>query len=86
MTSLPAQKFKLKDRGLIREGFAADVLIFDEKEVKDVSTYDKPHAYSTGFMYVLVNGVLVVEEGKHNGSRSGKTLSSSRLKETIPVL
>jgi N-acyl-D-amino-acid deacylase len=85
MTSLPAQKFGLRDRGLIREGMAADIVIFDEKEVKDISTYDKPHAYSTGFMYVLVNGIAVVEEGKHNGIRSGKALSSTQ-KENIPVL
>ena len=45
MTSLPAQKFGLKDRGLLKEGFAADIVIFDEKEVMDLSTYDKPHAY-----------------------------------------
>jgi N-acyl-D-amino-acid deacylase len=77
MTSLPAQKFKLMDRGLIHEGFAADIVIFDEKEVTDLSTYEKPHAYSAGFRFVLVNGVPVVEEGKHNGNRSGKTLSSS---------
>jgi N-acyl-D-amino-acid deacylase len=77
MTSLPAQKFKLMDRGLIHEGFAADIVIFDEKEVTDLSTYEKPHAYSAGFRFVLVNGVPVVEEGKHNGNRRGKTLSSS---------
>jgi N-acyl-D-amino-acid deacylase len=85
MTSLPAQKFGLKDRGLIRESMAADIVIFDEKVVKDVSTYDKPHAYSTGFRYVLVNGIPVLEEGKHNGVRSGKALSSSQ-KENAPIL
>lgn len=85
MTSLPAQKFRLKDRGLIQEGFAADIVIFDEKEVSDISSYEKPHAYSTGFKYVVVNGLLVLEDGKHNGTRSGKTLSFSP-KETIPVL
>ncbi len=75
MTSLPAQKFQLKDRGLLREGYAADIVIFDEKEVKDLSTYDKPHQYSTGFKYVLVNGKLTVENGKHNGTRSGQVLT-----------
>ncbi len=60
-------------------------MIFDEKEVTDISTYEKPHAYSTGFKYVVVNGLLVVEEGKHNGTRGGKTLSSYK-KETTPVL
>lgn len=77
MSSLPAQKFGLRDRGLLREGFAADIVIFDEKEVSDVSTFEKPHAYSKGFLYVLVNGKAVVEEGKHIGTRSGQTLSSS---------
>ncbi|MBK5272610.1 MAG: D-aminoacylase, partial [Bacteroidia bacterium] len=52
MTSLPAQKFQLHDRGLLREGFAADIVMFDEKEVQDLSTYEKPHAYSIGFHYV----------------------------------
>jgi N-acyl-D-amino-acid deacylase len=74
MTSLPAQKFGLKDRGLLREGMAADMLVFDEKEVTDLSTYDKPHAYSKGFHYVLVNGTVVIEEGKHTGKKPGQTL------------
>jgi N-acyl-D-amino-acid deacylase len=74
MTSLPAQKFQLKDRGLLREGYAADIVVFDADKVQDMSTYDKPHQYSTGFAYVLVNGKLTVEEGKHNGTRSGATL------------
>ena len=85
MSSLPAQKFGLRDRGLLREGFAADIVIFDEKEVSDLSTYEKPHAYSKGFQYVLVNGKLVVEEGKHNGARSGKTLAPEKL-SSQPVL
>ena len=74
MTSLPAQKFQLKNRGILREGYAADIVVFDEQKVQDLSTYDKPHQYTTGFTYVLVNGQLTVEEGKHNGTRAGKTL------------
>jgi N-acyl-D-amino-acid deacylase len=74
MTSLPAQKFQLKDRGLLREGFAADIVIFDEKEVQDHATYDRPHQYSTGFRYVIVNGQLTVDDGKHNGTRAGIVL------------
>jgi N-acyl-D-amino-acid deacylase len=74
MTSLPAQKFGLKDRGLLREGFAADIVIFDEKTVQDLSTYEKPHAYSKGFHFVLVNGVLVVDNEQHTGIRSGQSL------------
>lgn len=74
MTSLPAQKFQLSDRGLLREGYAADIVIFNESTVKDLSTFDKPHAYSTGFEYVLVNGVLTVDQSKHTGARGGKPL------------
>lgn len=74
MTSLPAQKFGLKERGLLREGFAADIVIFNEATVQDLSTYEKPHAYSKGFEYVVVNGKLVVDGGQHTGTRSGRAL------------
>ena len=74
MTSLPAQKFQLKDRGLLREGFAADIVLFNADEVKDNATYEKPHQYTTGFKYVIVNGVVTIENGKHNGIRNGQTL------------
>ncbi|MEZ4944802.1 MAG: D-aminoacylase [Cyclobacteriaceae bacterium] len=74
MTSLPAQKFKFKERGLLREGFAADVVVFSESEVMDMATFEKPHAYSKGFQYVIVNGELVIDEGKHTGMRSGTVL------------
>jgi len=74
MTSLPAQKFNLRDRGLIREGYAADILIFDAAQVKDESTFQQPHAYSKGFKYVIVNGELVVENEQHKGTRSGRVL------------
>jgi N-acyl-D-amino-acid deacylase len=74
MTSLPAQTFQLQDRGLLREGYAADIVIFDETMVKDVATYAQPHAYSKGFKYVLVNGVLTAENEKHLGVRAGKAL------------
>ncbi len=77
MTSLPAQKFHLIDRGLLRDGFAADIVVFDAATVKDLSTYDQPHQYSTGFDYVLVNGVITVDAGKHNGSRAGTVLRKS---------
>jgi N-acyl-D-amino-acid deacylase len=74
MTSLPAQKFGLKDRGLLREGFAADIVIFDPETVNDNATYNAPHQFSAGIPYVMVNGVPVIEEGRHNGSRKGKVL------------
>ena len=74
MTSLPAQKFGLKDRGLLREGYVADIIIFDENSVQDLSTFAQPHAYSRGFIYVIVNGQLVVENEHHLGTRSGMPL------------
>ncbi len=80
MTSLPALKFQLKDRGLLREGYVADIIIFDEKEVKDLSTFEKPHAYSKGFHFIIVNGVLTVENEKHLGIRAGKALFGAGVK------
>lgn len=74
MTSLAAQKFQLKDRGLIKEGMAADIVVFDLNEVTDKATFEQPHQFSTGFHYVLVNGQLAIENGKHTGIRSGATL------------
>ena len=74
MTSLPAQRFRLTDRGLLRPGYAADVVLFDEKTVSDQATYDQPHAYTTGIVWVLVNGTPVVENGKLTGQRPGQLL------------
>ncbi|HVG11757.1 MAG TPA: D-aminoacylase [Flavisolibacter sp.] len=74
MTSLAARRFGITDRGLLREGLAADILVFDENEVRDLSTFSQPHAYSKGFKYVVVNGQVVVEDEKHLGTRSGRAL------------
>jgi len=74
MTSLPAQKFHFNNRGLLREGFAADIVVFDENTVQDMSTYNKPHQYSTGFKYVLVNGKITWQGEKHTGVRNGMIL------------
>ncbi|MFT3681973.1 MAG: D-aminoacylase [Ferruginibacter sp.] len=74
MTSLPAQKFQLKNIGLLKEGMNADIAIFNEKEVTDRSSFEKPHQYSTGFKFILVNGLLTLEKGKHTGARKGKAI------------
>ena len=74
MTSLPAQKFQLKDRGLLKEGWAADIVVFDENEVKDNATFANPHQFSSGFKYILVNGQFVLKNSKHTGVRSGTAL------------
>jgi len=78
MTSLPAQKFHFTNRGLLREGFAADIVVFDERTVQDMSTYEKPHQYSTGFKYVLVNGALTWQNEKHTGARNGIVLKNGK--------
>ncbi|WP_373512479.1 amidohydrolase family protein [Persicitalea sp.] len=75
MTSLPAQKFNLRDRGLLLPGMAADIVVFDEAIVGDAAEFAKPHVYSVGFEYVLVNGEVTVDEGKHTGVRNGETLA-----------
>jgi len=78
MTSLPAQKFHFHNRGLLREGFAADIVLFDENVVKDLSTYEKPHQYSTGFKDVIVNGQITYENGQHTGVRNGTILKNGQ--------
>ena len=74
MTSLPAQTFNLRDRGQIREGFAADIVIFDEKTVGDKATYETPHQYSEGFSHIIVNGKEVFDGTKLTGTMSGQPL------------
>jgi len=77
MTSLPAQKLRLRDRGLIREGMWADITIFDPKKVVDMATYSEPHQYPIGIEYVLVNGKVVVDHGEHTGELPGRALRRS---------
>ncbi|MGH9662270.1 MAG: N-acyl-D-amino-acid deacylase family protein, partial [Bryobacteraceae bacterium] len=72
MTSLPARTFGMRDRGLVREGFWADLVLFDPDKVQDKATFTQPHQYSEGFDLVLVNGQAVVENGKVTGARSGR--------------
>jgi len=74
MTSLPATVFRMKDRGVLREGAIADVVVFDFDRVADRSTYDKPHQLSEGMVHVLVNGVLAVQRGQRTPALAGKVL------------
>ena len=82
MTSLAAQKFQLKDRGLLREGFAADIVIFDAKQIIDKATFDNPHQFSAGISHVLVNGKSVIDAGRHTGTRSGVALMGPGFRST----
>ena len=74
MTSLPAQTFGLRDRGLIREGFAADLVIFDETTIGDKATFEAPHQYSQGFQDVIVNGQVVFDGTQMTGAMPGEPL------------
>jgi N-acyl-D-amino-acid deacylase len=74
MTSLPAQTFGFRDRGMIREGFAADMVIFDENTIIDRATFDKPHQFPTGIGQVIVNGELVLADSVMTGARPGVAL------------
>jgi N-acyl-D-amino-acid deacylase len=74
MTSLPATRFELRGRGVLRPGAYADVVVFDFDALDDGSTIEQPHAYCRGVEHVLVNGTAVVAEGEHTGARPGRML------------
>src|SRR5499433_468171 len=74
MTSLPAQTLRLNDRGLLKEGYWADVVVFDPSTVSDPATYENPQQYAKGVPFVLVNGTIVVDNGNHTGARPGKVI------------
>lgn len=78
MTSLPARQLNLQDRGILREGLAADLVAFDAARVQDRATFSDPHQLSEGIEYVVVNGRLVLEKGKHTGARPGRALRRER--------
>ncbi len=73
-SALPAQRMRLTDRGVLKKGMWADVVVFDPKTVHDVATFDDPNRLSEGMEYVLVNGVPVIENGKMTGALAGKVL------------
>ncbi|HEV7868847.1 MAG TPA: amidohydrolase family protein, partial [Chthoniobacteraceae bacterium] len=79
MSSLPAQTFRFPDRGELRVGNMADIIVFDPQTVSDHASYKDPHHYATGFRYVFVNGVLVVLNDQHTGARPGMVLRHKAL-------
>lgn len=74
MTSLSAERFSLTDRGVIREGAWADIVLFDAQVVSDKATYTDPHHYPEGIQYVIVNGEIVINRGEHTGALPGQVL------------
>ena len=73
-TSLPAQTFKIQERGMLREGYFADVVVFDERTVADRATYEEPTLLAAGMRWVVVNGQLAVDDGKPTGALAGRAL------------
>jgi N-acyl-D-aspartate/D-glutamate deacylase len=82
-TSLPADMLGLADRGRIKQGFAADIVVFDPKTIRDRATYERPHQYPQGIEYVLVNGVPTIHEGRYTGALAGKPLLLSAARHTL---
>jgi len=78
MTGAPAARLGLRARGLLRDGFAADVVIFDPSRVRSNATYDQPRQYPDGIHHVVVNGELVVDGGEHTGRLPGRALRGGR--------
>jgi N-acyl-D-amino-acid deacylase len=78
MTGAPATRLGLRERGLLRDGFAADVVVFDPLRVRANATYDEPRRFPDGIEHVVVNGVLVVDGGVHTGSTPGRSLRHGR--------
>ncbi len=74
MTALPAKRMQLKDRGLIKTGYKADIIVWDKNELKDLSTFEDPHKYSQGIDYMLVNGVMVIADSTYTGEKPGHAL------------
>lgn len=72
LTSLPAGNLKLQGRGLLREGYYADVVVFDPQTIQDRATFESPHQYATGVDHVFVNGVQVLDGGTHTGATPGR--------------
>jgi dihydroorotase/N-acyl-D-amino-acid deacylase len=73
-SSLPAQRMRLTDRGVLKQGMWADVVVFDPATIRDLATFEKPNQLSQGMNYVLVNGVPVIDQGKMTGVLPGKVL------------
>jgi N-acyl-D-amino-acid deacylase len=78
MTSAPAARLGLRDRGLLRDGLAADVVVFDAERVRSLATYDAPRQFPVGIEHVLVNGELVVDASRHTGALPGRALRHGR--------
>ncbi len=82
ITSLPAQRQRLRDRGLLKPGYLADITVFDPATIKDRATYENPIQLSEGVQYVFVNGKLEYDRGNLTGTNAGRILMGPGVKET----
>jgi N-acyl-D-amino-acid deacylase len=83
LTSLPAENLKLDRRGRLKEGYFADVVVFDPETIADHATYEKPHQYSTGVLHVFVNGKQVIKDGRHTGAKPGRVVRGPGWKKSV---
>jgi N-acyl-D-amino-acid deacylase len=74
LTSFPANNLKIKNRGYLKNGYYADIVVFDPVKVQDHATFEKPHQFATGMQHVIVNGVQVLENGEHTGATPGRVV------------
>jgi len=74
LTSFPADNLKIKNRGRLKEGYFADIVVFDPNTIQDHATFEKPHQYATGVEHVWVNGVQVLKNGQHTGAHAGRVV------------
>jgi N-acyl-D-amino-acid deacylase len=78
MTSLPASNLGITHRGLLRQGYFADIAVFDPSTIQDHATFEKPRQLATGVSEVFVNGVEVVHNGEHTGAKPGRVVKRDR--------
>jgi N-acyl-D-aspartate/D-glutamate deacylase len=78
MTGLAAEQMRIRERGILREGYFADIVCFDPDTVIDTATYEQPHSFPIGIPHVIVNGVVTVLDGQHTGARAGRALFGAR--------
>ncbi len=74
LSGMPATNLKIRDRGFLKEGYYADVVVFDPETIQDHATFEKPHQYSTGVQHVFVNGGHVLKDGEHTGATPGRVV------------
>jgi dihydroorotase/N-acyl-D-amino-acid deacylase len=85
MSSFPAQRLGIADRGVLRPGMKADIAVFDAARVRDEATFEKPHQYATGVSYVIVNGEIVLADGAMTAARPGRALRGAAARRSEVV-